>query len=897
MGRPTKVEGNPLHPASLGATDAFAQASVLSLYDPDRSQALLSLGEIRPWSAFLGEMRTVLEEERPRRGAGLRILTQTVSSPTLARQLRELSAALPEARWHRWEPVSSDNARAGAQAAFGVPANAIPRVAAADVILSLDADFLACGPAHLVHARDFAARRRAGAGGGGGAMNRLYVVESAMTPTGARADHRRAVKASEVEAFARSIATAVGLRGPAGSAEAGGRFAADRFARAVASDLDRHRGRGVVLVGDHQTPAVHAIAHALNGMLGNAGRTVVFTEPVEANAEDGVESLRALVADMEGGKVRTVLVLGGNPVFDAPADLRFTAAFQKVPRRVHLSLENDETSEECQWHVAEAHFLESWSDARAFDGTASIVQPLIAPLYGGRSAHEVLAALSDQPEKSAYELVRETWRAKLTGDFETAWRRALHDGVIAGTAFPTKILTSVPAPVSNSPAAGRETGAAAVAARPAAERVQTGAGNLEITFRADPTIHDGRFANNGWLQELPKPITKVTWDNVAAISPATAKRLGVTDGDVVTLALSARQVRAPIWIVPGNPDDSVNVTLGYGRTKAGRLGSGAGFDAYAIRTSGALWSVAGLDVRKAGEKYPIAVTQTHHSMEGRNPARTAAVEDVRRDPETIRKMGEEPSPELSMYPPHPSHGYAWGMAIDLGSCVGCNACVVACTAENNVPVVGKDQVVRGREMQWLRIDHYADGDPANPRHVFQPVACVHCENAPCELVCPTAATVHSAEGLNDMVYNRCVGTRYCANNCPYKVRRFNFYHYSTQFRAPSMRMLANPDVTVRSRGVMEKCTYCVQRINEGKIRAELENRSVRDGDIVTACQQACPAGAIVFGDIADPESRVSKMRRSPLSYGLLSELGTRPRTTYLAGLRNPNPELGEDSRQ
>ena len=873
MGRPTKVEGNPLHPASLGGTDAFAQAAVYSLYDPDRSQTLIQLGEIRPWSAFLGEMRIVLEEERPRRGAGLRILTGTVSSPTLARQLTELLAALPEARWHQWEPCAPDNARAGATLAVGSPVNVIPRVAAADVILSLDADFLGCGPAQSRLAREFGERRREGAAGA--EMNRLYVVESTMSATGARADHRRPVKASEIEAFAHAVASAVGLGAPTGSAEAGGPFAADRFARAVAADLGRHRGRSLVLAGDHQPPAVHALAHSLNGMLGNAGRTVLYTEPIEARPEIGLDSLRALVADLAAGKVRTLLILGGNPVFDAPADVGFRAALSKVVRRVHLSLENDETSEECQWHVPEAHFLESWSDARAFDGTASIVQPLIAPLYGGKSAHEVLAALSDQPEETGYELVRATWKTRMSGDFETAWRRALHDGVVAGTA------------------------AAAVVARPGGGNFQTGAGNpshdsgLEITFRPDPTIYDGRFANNGWLQELPKPITKVTWDNVAAISPATAQRLGVVNEDVLELSFSGRRVRAPAWVVPGHPDDSIGVTLGYGRAKSGRFGSRAGFDAYSIRPSAALWQGAGLQVRKTGEKYPIAVTQPHHSMEGRHFARTASVEGIRRDPEAIAKMGEKPPASLSMYPPRPVNTYAWGMAIDLGSCVGCNACVVACTAENNVPIVGKDQVVRGREMQWLRIDHYADGDPANPRHSFQPVACVHCENAPCELVCPTAATVHSAEGLNDMIYNRCVGTRYCSNNCPYKVRRFNFFHYSTQFRAPSMRMLANPDVTVRWRGVMEKCTYCVQRINEGKIRAELENRTVRDGDIVTACQQACPAGAIVFGDIADPGSRVSKMRRSNLSYGLLAELGTRPRTEYLAALTNPNADLDE----
>jgi molybdopterin-containing oxidoreductase family iron-sulfur binding subunit len=871
MGRPTKVEGNPLHPASLGATDAFAQASVLSLYDPDRSQTILHLGEIRPWSAFLGEMRLVLEEERASSGAGLAILTETVSSPTLARQIAETLAVLPAARWHQWEPTGRDNVREGARLAFGSPVNAIPRLGEADVILSLDHDFLASGPTRLVDARAFAARRREGAAGGD--LNRLYVVESAMTATGARADHRRPLRYPDVEAFARAVAAAAGLGPPAGSGDSGGPFAADQFVRAVAADLTRRRGRGLVLAGENQPPAVHALAHALNSFLGNAGRTVLYTDPVEANPEDQLASLRGLVSDLGAGRVRTLLILGGNPVFTAPADFQFTAALAKAPRRVHLSIENDETSDQCHWHVPEAHFLEAWSDARAFDGTATVVQPLIAPLYGGRSAHEVLAALSADPERSGYELVRDTWRGRMGPTFEEEWRRALHDGVIQGTR------------------------AAAVAPRPAAGNFQTGAGSppqssgLEITFRADPTIHDGRFANNGWLQELPKPITKVTWDNVAAVSPSTASRLGVANGDVVSLSVAGRRVAAPVWIVPGHPNDSVGVTLGYGRTKAGKLGSGAGFDAYSIRPAAALWHAGAVEVAKTGETYAIAVTQPNQSMEGRPLARSADVEALRREPGRIHEMGEEPPPGLTLYPPHPSHTYAWGMAIDLSSCVGCNACVVACNAENNVPVVGKDQVVRGREMQWLRIDHYADGDAANPAHAFQPVACVHCEAAPCEVVCPTAATVHSAEGLNDMVYNRCVGTKYCQNNCPYKVRRFNFYHYSTQYRAPSMRMLANPDVTIRWRGVMEKCTYCVQRINEGKIRSELENRRVRDGDIVTACQQACPAEAIVFGDLADPVSRVSKLRGSPLSYGLLSELGTRPRTEYLAAVRNPNPEL------
>ncbi|HEU5248765.1 MAG TPA: molybdopterin oxidoreductase, partial [Thermoanaerobaculia bacterium] len=618
MGRPTKVEGNPLHPASLGGTDAFAQAAVYSLYDPDRLRTLVHLGEIRPWSAFLGEMRLVLEEERARRGAGLRVLTETVSSPTLARQLAELLAVLPAARWHQWEPVSRDNAVNGARMAFGTPVNTIHRLQDADVILSLDADFLGCGPAQARLAREFAARRREAASGG--AMNRLYVIESGMSATGARADHRRPLKAADVEAFARSVATKLGGGAPSGTAESGGRFAADPLVRALAADLVRHRGRSVVIAGDGQPPAVHAIAHAMNGMLANAGRTVVYTDPIEANPEDQLESVRALVADMHGGAVSTLLVLGGNPVFTAPADLRFRDALRKVARRVHLSLEADETSVECQWNVPEAHFLEAWSDARAFDGTASIVQPLVAPLYGGKSAHEVLAALSEQPEKSAYDLVRETWSGRLPGNFEEAWRRALHDGVIHGTALPLRALSS--------------------AALPAAEAGI--ASGLEITFRPDPTIHDGRFANNGWLQELPKPVTKVTWDNVAAVSPSTAGKLGVGNDDVLELSISGRSVRGPVRIVPGHPEGSIGVTFGYGRTRAGRLGSNTGFDAYSIRSSNALWHSSALDVRKLDAQWPVAVTQEHHSMEGRHLARSVASQELERNPGAVQEMGEAP---------------------------------------------------------------------------------------------------------------------------------------------------------------------------------------------------------------------------------------------------------------
>ena len=869
LGRPTKVEGNPLHPASLGATDLFSQASIYSLYDPDRSQTLQYLEEIRPWPSFLGAAREASDAEKRSGGAGLRIVTGTVSSPTLAWQLGSLLRQFPAARWVQWEPVGRENVRAGAALAFGSPADLVVDLRNADVILSLGSDFLACEPANLPLTRQFAARRRPDGAGPAG-MNRLYVVESASTLTGAAADHRRPVPPERIEAIAREIAAAVGAGQPSVSR--------DSFVAAVASDLSSHGGRSVVLVGPEQPAAVHAIGHAINAALGNFGRTITPFEPVAAAASgDQASDLKTLSVEMDSGSVTTLLILGGNPVYDAPADLRFGERLQKVQQRIHLSLYANETSALCQWHVPETHFLEAWSDARAYDGTATIVQPLIAPLYDSRSAHEVVAAFAGAGGSSGYDLVRAFWKTRMTGDFETEWRRALHDGIVPGTvAAPRPAAVRPPPPATPTPPG-----------QPAAES------GLALVFRPDYKMYDGRFGNNGWLHELPDPITRLSWENAALLSPSTAARLGIGKEEVLELSYRGRTVKAAAWIEPGLPEDTVVLPLGYGRTRGGRLGSRMGTNAYALRTSDAPWGGRGLELRRTGEKHPLACVQLHQNMEGREVVRAAALDEYRKNPGFVHAREEEPGKSLTMYPDYPSDTYAWAMQIDLSACIGCNACVIACQAENNIPVVGKDQVRRGREMHWLRVDHYYGGEPENPRHFFQPVPCMHCEKAPCELVCPVGATVHSAEGLNDMVYNRCVGTRYCSNNCPYKVRRFNFYHYSTQFRAPSMRMLTNPDVTVRWRGVMEKCTYCVQRINGAKIASEIENRRVRDGEITPACAQACPAEAIVFGNLADPESRVAKLRANPRGYGLLNELGTRPRTAYLGAVRNPNPALNE----
>jgi Fe-S-cluster-containing dehydrogenase component len=874
LGRPTKVEGNPQHPASLGATDAAGQASVLTLYDPNRAKAITNRGRIRTWTDLLRELRSALEAQRTHQGAGLRILTETVTSPTLASQIQTLLAQIPQAGWHQYEPIGSDNARDGTRLAFGEDVDAQYRLDRADVILALDADFMGWSPGRLRYVRDFAARRRALDGAPG--MNRLYVVEPSPSITGANADHSLPLRAAEVEGFARAVAAALWVDAGPGPSSPPASVPPDWLA-ALVRDLRAHPGTGLVMAGDPQPPIVHALAHALNQALGNVGNTVIYTPPVAANPVDQGQSLQELVGDMAAGRVEILAILGGNPVYTAPADLGFEERLTNVALSVYLGLYEDETAARCQWHIPQTHELETWSDARAFDGTVTIAQPLIAPLYAGRSAHELLAAFGDRPEAPSHDLVKEYWQSqRSTGDFEQFWRTALHDGLVAGTALPPRGVTL------------RADWAAGAQAGPA-----DGRGGLEIVLRPDPTVYDGRFAANGWLQELPKPLTSLTWDNAALISPATAQRLGLANEDLVELRYRGQVVRAPIWVIPGHADDSVTLPLGYGRTRGAGAANGAGFNAYALRVSTAPWFDQGLEIVKTGERYSLAGTQGHHRMEGREIVRAASFEEYRRNPDFPHDAPREHAEPISLYPGYQYEGYAWGMAIDLSTCVGCSACVVACQAENNIPVVGKDQVLRQREMHWLRVDTYEEGEPNNPHRYAQPVPCMQCENAPCELVCPVAATSHSSEGLNDMVYNRCVGTRYCSNNCPYKVRRFNFFEYA-DFETPSLKLLRNPDVTVRSRGVMEKCTYCVQRISAARIEAEKEGRSIRDGEAVTACQAACPADAIVFGNLNDPNSRVAQLKASSRNYALLEELNTRPRTTYLAAIRNPNPDIGTE---
>jgi MoCo/4Fe-4S cofactor protein with predicted Tat translocation signal len=885
-GRPTKIEGNPDHPSSLGATDLFAQAAILGLYDPDRSQTITHLGEIRTFDSFAAAMQTVLTAQQGSKGAGIRILTETVASPTLGAQLQQFLTRFPQAKWVQWEPFGRHNAREGSRLAFGDYADPQYAIEKADVILSLDADFLCAGNGGLKHARAFASRRRIE--GDRAELSRFYAVESTPTNSGSKADHRLPLRASEIEVFARAVAAAVGVAG-AGSSTAP--QAAQRWMGPLVKDLQAARGRSLVIAGEGQSPAVHALAHAMNAALGNVGTTVSYTATAEVRPTDQRAGLQELVGEMNAGTVSLLVVLGGNPVYSAPSDLKFVDAMQKVALRVHLGLYDDETAAQCHWHVPETHFLEMWSDVRGHDGTVSIVQPLIAPLYGGRSVHEVMSAFNEGGIRSGYDVVRSFWMstgngdttttsqpstsgAAVTSSFDQGWRKWLHDGVVPNTAFPTKTVT-------------------VQAALPAATAAAGSSGELDVVFRPDPSVYDGRFANNAWLQELPKSLTKLTWDNAALISPQTALDRKLVSGDVVELTLGKASVRIPVWIAPGHASDTLTLHVGYGRTRAGRAANEIGFNVNPLRTIAAQ-DVARVQLAKTGDTYELACTQDHWSLEGRNIVRETTVEHFEKDPAFAKKMEHQPINGLTMYPNYDfSKGYQWGMTIDQNVCTGCNSCVVACQAENNVPVVGKSQVLNGREMHWLRLDRYYTGDIDNPGTYHQPMPCQQCETAPCEVVCPVAATTHNAEGLNDMVYNRCVGTRYCSNNCPYKVRRFNFMLYA-DFNTPSLKLMRNPDVTVRSRGVMEKCTYCVQRINQARVAAKLEDREIRDGDVVTACQAACPTDAIIFGNINDPNSQVSKRKASPLNYPLLAELNTRPRTTYLAVVRNPNTELGDE---
>ncbi len=916
-GRPIKIEGNPLHPINAGATDAFAQASLLEMYDPDRSREPMRREPspdggraAQTWEAFAAFAKAHFAGLQSRGGSGLCILSEATSSPSVADLRRRLAAAMPEARWFVYEPFSERHARLGSAMAFGKPYRTQYAMDRADVIACLDADVLMTHPAAVKHARDWAAGRQVDRHGmrldGGGEMNRLYVVESGYSVTGSAADHRLAARPSRIAAILAALAgelirrglelpdEAAALKTVAGGLAQNGPEAA--FVERLAADLLAAKGRGLLAVGATQPPDVIALAHLLNAALGNVGTTVAYTpEPEDEtaaaagggtttshNPADEPEEIAALVAEMDAGRVDTLLILGGNPVFSAPSDLEFAKRLAATPTSIHLSLYDDETSRACSWHLPRAHSLESWGDARAWDGTVSIVQPLIEPLHGGKSVIELLAMITGDEKTSGYDVARRTFGQTSDAD----WNKALHDGLVTGSAWPKQ-----------TPAAKTGDWLSRLVnrlSRPAAERRDA----LEIAFAPDSHVFDGRFANNGWLQEMPDPITKLTWDNAALLSPATAQRLGVDRGDVVRLASAHRSLEIPVFVLPGHADDCVTLTLGHGRQAAGRVGDGTGFNTYCLRLTQTMGFATDVAIEKTGRRYELVSTQDHQAMDtavGRRETakrvpilvREATVEHYKAPPDFAQHAVHHPPLKSLFAETTPTHGeHRWAMAIDLSLCTGCGACLVACQAENNVPVVGKKEVGRGREMHWLRIDRYFGGEPATPRIVHQPVACHQCENAPCEQVCPVAATVHSAEGLNDMVYNRCIGTRYCSNNCPYKVRRFNWFNNHRNLTEVE-KLAFNPGVTVRSRGVMEKCTYCVQRIAAVKIMAKNERRAIRDGEIVPACAQACPTRAIVFGDLSDPGSRASALHAADRAYAMLAELNIKPRTKYLAKLRNP----------
>jgi molybdopterin-containing oxidoreductase family iron-sulfur binding subunit len=893
--RPIKIDGNPEHPYNQGSSDPFTQATLLDLYDPDRSQHVTYRGENREWAEFAVEFRNKVISTKD--GTGIYFLSETITSPTLARQWREIQAKYPKAKLVQYDPAVG-----GVAAANG--SSVQYDLAEADIIVSLDADFLSGAgfPGFHKLVRQYAERRKSPE-----KLNRLYAIESTPTTTGLKAEHRLGLRASEIPAFAAELAKAVGatdIEAPAYPWTDEQR----KFLTALAKDLKAHAGKCVVVPGLYQDRSVAMAALAINIALGNAKCAFLPTEkpnsfiwaPREPLYKDEYSDMKSLVADLNAGKVDWLVILNANPFYNASADLNFAAAFEKAKVTAHLGSHVDETGQNAQWHIPAAHFLESWSDARAYDGTASIIQPMIDPLYGGKTAHHILQALLNEPGLSPYEAVRETWRPliQLNGDFETGWRKALHTGWIEGTTFEAQELKWV------------------VSAEAAKVRgkvpTPSSKDSLEIIFRPDPNVYDGRWANVGWLQELPKPVTNLSWDNAAIVSGATLTKYGLEEDDIVELSVNGRKVNAPVIVAPGHPDNSVTVHLGYGR-QTGRVAGGAGFNAYLIRTSDAPFYALG-SMRKLEGKWGLAVTKSHfqdhrpklfggqgsgnNSLEAdealgeRGIIRYATLEEYKADPGFANEGETHPTTDKSntLFPNWEYKDNAWGMSIDMNSCTGCNACIVGCYAENNIPVVGKQQVRIGRNMQWLRIDTYFEGDLAAPRAHFQPMACQHCENAPCEQVCPVGATVHTPEGLNAMVYNRCVGTRYCSNNCPYKVRRFNFLLYS-DFETESLKLMRNPDVTVRSRGVMEKCSYCVQRISAAKIEADKENRAIRDGEIVTACQQACPARAISFGNINDKQSSVAKLQGDERSYQVLADLNTRPRTKYVAAVLNMNPEL------
>ena len=894
-GRPTKVEGNPNHPSSLGATDGYAQASILNLYDPDRSRApaqrkdgAFTEATFADVDAALGAIATAAAANS---GQKLRVLLEPSQSPTFQRVAKALLAKYPAAKLYAYEPISSANRRVGLQAAYGVAADVTFSYRRARVIVALDADFLGAEPGSVRASREFADARRLSSPRD--SMSRLYAVEPGFTVTGAAADHRLRLPARDVGSYLKALAAELGSLGVLANIEganfdglrggvAGAKLPAgvsETWIKSVAKELAGARGQSLIVVGTRQPVAVHTLAFALNHALGNLGKTLAMV-PALDNIQGPLDGITALAGEIQAGAVDTLLILGGNPALDAPANLKFAELVAKVPTSVHLSEHRNETSHVTGWTVPRAHDFESWGDLRANDGTVSLQQPLIAPLHGGRTDAEVLAHLAGIQFWRAHALVRSTAREAFKSDFETQWKNALHLGIARELA-----VTPLNTIVFDSDAVAKAAAAITDAKAP------LGPNNLEVNFVPDPALYDGRHANNPWMLELPDPLSCISWDNAAYLSPETAKALGVMNGDLVTVKDAAGSaVEIVTWVLPGQTDNTVTLHLGWGRTVAGRYGNHAGFNVYPLRSATAFGFGDGFTLSGTGRRYHVSQTQETHSMEGRAIAVDTTLAKYRENPE-FAEFASPTNSTLPLWKEVKYEGHKWGMVIDLNACTGCNSCLVACQAENNISSVGKEQVGRGRDMYWLRLDRYFVGDDVNdPQVAFQPVGCQHCEEAPCENVCPVNATAHSPEGLNDMAYNRCIGTRYCMNNCPYKVRRFNFLDFTGQV-PETRRMQYNPNVSVRVRGVMEKCSYCVQRIQEAKIAARRDSRVMRDGDIKVACQTACASGCITFGDLNDANSRVAKQVKLDRQYKLLSELGIQPRTSFLARIRNPNPEM------
>jgi MoCo/4Fe-4S cofactor protein with predicted Tat translocation signal len=958
-GRPTKIEGNPDHPSSLGGSDLRLQAELLQLYDPGRSHKAMgpnshehaaddghgeahgathgAPAESDVWTEFYGLWDTLSKELLNKQGDGLHIVMPPSASPTLQSMVARIKGgSFPKARFHTWTAVHADQEIAGAQKAFGRPLTTHYDFSKADVVLSLDSDFLASEGNNLRNARAWGQTRREPKPGQ--KLSRLYVVESVFSTTGTAADHRFRTRTIDIPAVAGALAKALAVGGGSDLANALGAFGSESFVKngknwleAIAKDLQAARGRCIVIAGPRQPASVHALAHAINHALGNVGQTVTYTavpEGLQAGCVASMQELRAALEQPNG--IDMLVCLGVNPVLDAPSDFKFAELLKKAKHTVHLGAYHDETGSECQWHLPLAHELECWGDSRAHDGTVAIQQPLVLPLHGGVSPIEFLAFLNQEPNFEGlvsardavfgYELVKAYWQTTSGApDFANGWwPKALNDGLVAGSGFATESVTPNFASI------------AADLPKPAKTA------GIEVVLRACPKMGDGRYANNSWMQEIPDPLTKLSWDNAALVSMATARQLGVQNGDFLQITANGASLQIPAWILPGHADDSITIHLGWGRKmpESCKVARDAGFNAYPLRTAASQWVITGAQVAKTGDNYPLVCTQEHGTMVGRALVRetTKAVND---DPKTSRwapmmspldkaarlhdEHGTEKDVAKSLWverfdprrndPEVKKSPYQWGMVIDLNACTGCTACIAACVAENNIPMVGKIQVARNREMFWIRTDRYftsvAEAKKNNdyndklemaedPQVANMPVPCMQCENAPCESVCPVAATTHSPDGLNDMVYNRCIGTRYCSNNCPYKVRRYNYLDYLGNV-PDTKRMAFNPDVTVRSRGVMEKCTYCVQRINGGRIQAKLSGKKVGDGkddvQVTTACAQACPTQAITFGNIIDTSSKVARLKALDLNYGLLSDLNTKPRTTYLGRVRNPNPEL------